>query len=130
MFSAAGGGATVAAALSCAAAGAAASRAAATTPECTTNALKLLAKSSNPCRFAAAFGPLRARHQALGGSGCVDQHQLRVVLGFDAQVVFAPDGNSIARIGGDAVHPDPAARHQVKVPFGIGRKLDGAASLH
>ena len=54
--------------------------------------------------------------------GSVDEHQLAVVLSLDLDLAFARDGDPVARVRIDAVHPHPAAGHEIQVP--LGRRID------
>ena len=125
MFSAGGGLAGGATALSCAAAGTAASSRTATSPHRPTKLLTLLDKHRFPVTESSrGFGLQIARLQGRRALGGVDQHQLRVILGLDPHPVLALDGDPVARAGGDAVHPDPPARHHVKVTIGLHGELN------
>ena len=130
ILSAGAGGGAALVAFSCAASGDAASCRAAAMPKYLTKPLSLFAKIRFPSRLQRAFGLPGAPLQGLGGLGCVDQHQFRVIRRLDAQLVLALDSDSVTRAGGDAVHPDPAAGHQIEVPVGIGRQFDRPAGLH
>ena len=58
----------------------------------------------------------------------VDQHQLDIILGLDPKLILACDGNPVARPGFNAVHANPAARDQIKVPVRLGIDRDRFAA--
>jgi len=60
----------------------------------------------------------------------VDQHQLAVVLGFDRDLGLSSDGDTVARLRLNPIHPHAAAWHQVQVAARVSVDGDRLTRVH